>query len=70
MISHIGTSWALLAFNLELGDLASGVDIEVLKKSLGSLFVLVSDFLGFGIDLLLSLLFTSQKSEGQANGVI
>lgn len=53
------TSWALLALDLELGNLAGVVDVEVLKKGLGSLLVLVRYFLGLGVDLLLPLLFAS-----------
>lgn len=62
------TSWALLAFDLELGDLSSVVNAEIFEESLGSLLVLVCDFLGFGVDLLLSLLFTTAKSHDNVNG--
>lgn len=56
------TSRALFTFNLKLGDLSSGINTEVFEESLGSLLVLVADLLGLGVNLLLSLLLTSQES--------
>ena len=64
MISIL-TRGALFALDLQLGDLASVVNVEVLEDSLGSLLVLVADLLGLGVNLLLSLLLTTIK--GQAD---
>ena len=64
---HLLTSRALLAFNLELCDLAGVVDIEVLKDGLGSLLVLVADLLGLGVDLLLPLLLSTAQSQNQVD---
>ena len=63
MISHVGSGRALFALNLELNDLSSVVNVEVLEDSLGSLLVLVADLLGLGVDLLLSLLLTTAQAE-------
>ena len=65
MVSHVGGRRALFALDLQLGDLASVVNVEVLKDSLRSLLVLVADLLGLGVNLLLSLLLTTIK--GQAD---
>lgn len=62
------TSWALLALDLELGNLAGVVDVEVLKKGLGSLLVLVLYLLGLGVDLLLPLLLSSAKLHHDVDG--
>jgi len=68
MISHVCGGRALLAFNLELCDLSSVVNVEVLEDGLGSLLVLVADLLGLGVNLLLPLLLTSAKSEDHVYG--
>jgi hypothetical protein len=62
------TRGALFALDLQLGDLASVVNVEVLKDGLGSLLVLVADLLGLGVNLLLSLLLTTAKAEDHVNG--
>ena len=67
MISIL-TRGALFALDLQLGDLAGVVDIEVLEDSLGSLLVLVADLLGLGVNLLLSLLLTTAEAEHHVNG--
>ena len=68
VVSHVGGGGALLALNLQLGDLAGVVDIEVLKNGLGSLFVLVADLLGLGVNLLLSLLLTTVEGQAHVDG--
>ena len=68
VVSHVGGRGALFALDLQLGDLAGVVDIEVLKNGLGSLLVLVADLLGLGVNLLLSLLLTTAKAEDHVNG--
>ena len=60
-----GAPWAL---ELQLGDLAGVVDVEVLEDSLGSLFVLVANLLGLGVNLLLSLLLTTVKGQAHVDG--
>jgi hypothetical protein len=62
------TRGALFALDLQLGDLAGVVDVEVLKDGLGSLLVLVADLLGLGVNLLLSLLLTTAEAEDHVNG--
>ena len=62
------TRGALFALDLQLGDLAGVVDIEVLKDGLGSLLVLVADLLGLGVNLLLSLLLTTVKGKAHVDG--
>jgi len=62
------TRGALFALNLELGDLAGVIDVEVLKDGLGSLLVLVADLLGLGVDLLLSLLLTTVEGKADVDG--
>ena len=62
------TRGALFALDLQLGDLASVVNVEVLKDCLGSLLVLVADLLGLGVNLLLSLLLTTVKSQANVDG--
>jgi len=62
------TRGALFALDLQLGDLASVVNVEVLKDGLGSLLVLVADLLGLGVNLLLSLLLTTVKSQANVDG--
>ena len=68
MVSHVGGGGALFALDLELGDLAGVVDVEVLKDGLGSLLVLVADLLGLGVNLLLSLLLTTVKGKADVDG--
>ena len=68
VVSHVGGRGALFALDLQLGDLAGVVDIEVLKNGLGSLLVLVADLLGLGVNLLLSLLLTTVKSQAHVDG--
>jgi hypothetical protein len=68
MVSHVGCRRALFALDLQLGDLASVVNVEVLKDGLGSLLVLVADLLGLGVNLLLSLLLTTVKSQANVDG--
>ena len=68
VVSHVGGGGALLALNLQLGDLAGVVDIEVLKNGLGSLFVLVADLLGLGVNLLLSLFLTTVEGQAHVDG--
>ena len=70
VVSHVGGRGALFALNLQLGDLAGVVDIEVLKNGLGSLFVLVADLLGLGVNLLLSLFLTTVKGQAYVNGCL
>ena len=67
-LRSILTRGALFALDLQLGDLAGVVDVEILKDSLGSLLVLVADLLGLGVNLLLSLLLTTAKAEDHVNG--
>ena len=62
------TRGALFTLNLQLGDLACVVDVEVLKDGLGSLLVLVADLLGLGVNLLLSLLLTTAEAKNHVNG--
>ena len=62
------TRGALFALDLQLGDLASVINVEVLKDSLRSLLVLVADLLGLGVNLLLSLLLTTVKSQANVDG--
>jgi hypothetical protein len=68
VVSHVGGRGALFALDLQLGDLAGVVDIEVLKDGLGSLLVLVADLLGLGVNLLLSLLLTTVKGQAHVDG--
>ena len=68
VVSHVGGRRALFALDLQLGDLASVVNVEVLKDGLGSLLVLVADLLGLGVNLLLSLLLTTVKSQANVDG--
>ena len=68
VVSHVGARGALFALNLQLGDLAGVVDIEVLKDGLGSLLVLVANLLGLGVNLLLSLLLTTVKGQAHVDG--
>ena len=70
VVSHVGGRGALFALDLQLGDLAGVVDIEVLKNGLGSLLVLVADLLGLGVNLLLSLLLTTVKGQAYVNGCL
>ena len=67
VIGHVGTS-SLGGLLLQSLDLAGLFDGEVLEKGLGSLLMLVLDLLGLGVDLLLSLLLTSEESQGKADG--
>jgi len=60
-----GTSGAL---DLELGNLAGVIDVEVLKNGLGSLLVLVLYLLGLGVNLLLPLFLSSQEPHYHVNG--
>ena len=62
------TRGALFALDLQLGDLASVVNVEVLKDGLGSLLVLVCNSLGLGVDLLLPLLLTTAKTDNHVDG--
>ena len=62
------TRGALFALDLQLGDLACVINIEVLKDGLGSLLVLVADLLGLGVNLLLSLLLTTVKGQAHVDG--
>ena len=64
------TRGALFALDLQLGDLASVINIEVLKDSLRSLLVLVADLLGLGVNLLLSLLLTTVKGQAHVDGCL
>ena len=68
VVSHVGGRGALFALDLQLGDLAGVVNIEVLKDGLGSLLVLVADLLGLGVNLLLSLLLTTVKGQAHVDG--
>ena len=68
VVSHVGGRGALFALDLQLGDLAGVVDIEVLKDGLGSLLVLVADLLGLGVNLLLSILLTTVKGQAHVDG--
>ena len=68
VVSHVGGRGALFALDLQLGDLAGVVDVEVLEDSLGSLFVLVANLLGLGVNLLLSLLLTTAEAEDHIDG--
>ncbi len=68
VISHVGGRGALFALDLQLGDLAGVVHVEVLKDGLGSLLVLVADLLGLGVNLLLSLLLTTVKCQAHVDG--
>ena len=68
VVSHVGGRGALFALDLQLGDLAGVVDIEVLKDCLGSLLVLVANLLGLGVNLLLSLLLTTVKGQAHVDG--
>ena len=68
VVSHVGGRGALFALDLQLGDLAGVVDVEVLEDSLGSLLVLVADLLGLGVNLLLSLLLTTVKGQAHVDG--
>ena len=68
VVSHVGGGGALFALDLQLGDLACVINIEVLKDGLGSLLVLVADLLGLGVNLLLSLLLTTVKGQAHVDG--
>ena len=68
VVSHVGSRGALFALDLQLGDLAGVVDVEVLKDGLGSLLVLVANLLGLGVNLLLSLLLTTVKGQAHVDG--
>jgi hypothetical protein len=61
------TSGAFFTFDLQLRDLSCVVYVEVFKESLGSLFVLVTDLFGLGVNLLLPLLFTTTESDNHVN---
>jgi len=65
MVSHVGACWAFLALDLEFGNLACVVNIEVLQNGLGVLSVLVLYLLGLGVDLLLPLLLTTFQTHCQ-----
>ena len=69
-LRSILTRGALFALDLQLGDLAGVVDVEILKDSLGSLLVLVADLLGLGVNLLLSLFLTTVKGQAYVNGCL
>ncbi len=68
VVSHVCGRGALFALDLQLGDLAGVINVEVLKDGLGSLLVLVADLLGLGVHLLLSLLLTTVKGQADVNG--
>jgi len=67
VISHVGGRGALFAFDLELNNLASVVNVEVLEDGLGSLLVFVADLLGLGVNLLLSLFLTTTEAQNHVD---